>query len=137
MPIDYKKYAPNWQTEITPQIKKRANNCCEFCGVKNRQWIQRLKTDKLVYRYSRSAEDVILSTMPSFMLRIGGRTVRKTARLKKSCRWCGSDRGIITQTTNIHPARIDCANCHKFIKWLSKKDFERAIALKLVDEVSK
>ena len=35
MPIDYKKYPKNWKSEIRPSILKRANNCCEFCGVKN------------------------------------------------------------------------------------------------------
>jgi len=35
MPIDYKKYPPNWKTEIVPRIIKRANNCCEKCGLKN------------------------------------------------------------------------------------------------------
>lgn len=35
MPIDYKKYPPNWKTEIRPAILERANNCCEFCGVSN------------------------------------------------------------------------------------------------------
>ena len=35
MPIDYKKYPPNWKTEIRPAILQRANSCCEFCNVKN------------------------------------------------------------------------------------------------------
>jgi len=35
MPIDYKKYPPNWLTEIRPAILKRADNCCERCGVPN------------------------------------------------------------------------------------------------------
>jgi len=35
MPIDYKKYPPNWKTEIRPAILERANHCCEFCGVRN------------------------------------------------------------------------------------------------------
>lgn len=35
MPIDYKKYPPNWKTEIRPAILKRANNCCEECGIEN------------------------------------------------------------------------------------------------------
>lgn len=35
MPIDYKNYPENWKTEIRPAILERANNCCEFCGVKN------------------------------------------------------------------------------------------------------
>ena len=33
--IDYKKYPPNWKKEIRPRILKRANNKCEFCGIKN------------------------------------------------------------------------------------------------------
>lgn len=35
MPIDYKKYPPNWKTELRPAVLKRANNCCEECGVEN------------------------------------------------------------------------------------------------------
>ena len=35
MPINYKTYPKNWKSEIRPSILKRANNCCEFCGVKN------------------------------------------------------------------------------------------------------
>lgn len=32
MPIDYKRYPPNWKTEIRPAIMKRANNTCEADG---------------------------------------------------------------------------------------------------------
>lgn len=35
MPIDYKKYPPNWKTEIRPRILARAKNKCECCGVHN------------------------------------------------------------------------------------------------------
>lgn len=35
MPINYSKYPPKWKTEIRPAILKRAENCCEECGVKN------------------------------------------------------------------------------------------------------
>lgn len=35
MPIDYSKYPKNWKTEIRPRILKRANNCCEECGIEN------------------------------------------------------------------------------------------------------
>ena len=34
MPIDYKKYPPDWD-ETRKRILARANNCCEVCGVKN------------------------------------------------------------------------------------------------------
>jgi len=35
MPINYKNYAPNWKTEIRPQILERAGHRCEGCGVPN------------------------------------------------------------------------------------------------------
>ena len=34
MPIDKKDYPENWDREIRPRILKRANYCCENCGVK-------------------------------------------------------------------------------------------------------
>jgi len=34
MPIDYKRYPPNWK-ETRLRILDRANNKCEFCGLKN------------------------------------------------------------------------------------------------------
>lgn len=41
--IDYKKYPPNWKTEIVPRILKRANNKCEKCGLINKQDVWRGK----------------------------------------------------------------------------------------------
>ena len=41
MPIDYKQYPKDWKTRIRPAILKRANDCCEFCAVKNRDFILR------------------------------------------------------------------------------------------------
>jgi len=35
MPIDYKKYPPNWKSEIRPRILKRAKHHCELCGIRN------------------------------------------------------------------------------------------------------
>ena len=37
MPCNYKKYPPNWKTEIRPRILKRAGNCCEVshCNAEN------------------------------------------------------------------------------------------------------
>ena len=42
MPIDYKKYPPNWKSEIRPTILKRAENKCEFCGVENYSVVRRV-----------------------------------------------------------------------------------------------
>lgn len=35
MPINYKKYPPNWRTEIVPRIKARDGHKCQFCGIDN------------------------------------------------------------------------------------------------------
>ncbi len=47
MPCDYKKYPPNWKSEIVPRILERAGEvrdeqgyvvaeaCCEWCGAEN------------------------------------------------------------------------------------------------------
>jgi len=35
MPIDYKKYPPDWK-ERRERILKRAGNKCEFCGLQNK-----------------------------------------------------------------------------------------------------
>jgi len=41
MPIDYKKYHPEWKTRIRPDILIRANNCCEVCNVDNYNYVFR------------------------------------------------------------------------------------------------
>jgi hypothetical protein len=46
MPIDYKKYPPNWKTEIRPAVLKRAANKCEWCGFANGQIVYRCRIDK-------------------------------------------------------------------------------------------
>lgn len=56
MPIDYKKYHPDWKSKIVPAIKERADHKCEWCGAKNHTLIQRLKTDTSIYRYSNAGE---------------------------------------------------------------------------------
>lgn len=47
MPIDYKKYPPNWLKEIRPRIMQRANNTCECedCNFKHLEevWAVRYK----------------------------------------------------------------------------------------------
>jgi hypothetical protein len=38
MPCDYSKYPPNWKTEIRKRILERAENRCELCGAKNKDF---------------------------------------------------------------------------------------------------
>lgn len=42
MPIDYKKYAEDWQS-IRANILKRAGNKCEFCGLDNHMIVRSVK----------------------------------------------------------------------------------------------
>lgn len=49
MPCDYKKYPPNWKTEIRPRILERAADYCENCGVHNHDIIRRHKTNPAHY----------------------------------------------------------------------------------------
>jgi hypothetical protein len=51
MPIDYKKYPPNWKTEIRPAVLKRAENKCERCGFANGQTVFRARVDKKMEWY--------------------------------------------------------------------------------------
>lgn len=41
MPINYDSYPKNWFSEIRPAVLKRANDCCEECGLKNHIIIER------------------------------------------------------------------------------------------------
>lgn len=41
MPCDYKNYPKNWRSEIRPDILKRDENKCKFCGVENGRLIHR------------------------------------------------------------------------------------------------
>lgn len=39
MPVkDWSKYPPNWKKEIRPRILERAQNTCELCGAKNKDY---------------------------------------------------------------------------------------------------
>jgi len=52
MPIKDKSLYPlNWSSEIRPAILKRANNCCEVCGVENGRLICRNPNDKEKFEY--------------------------------------------------------------------------------------
>lgn len=50
MPIDYKRYPPNWKSEIRPRIMARANNTCEVegCSFKHLQLVYQGKKNNRV-----------------------------------------------------------------------------------------
>ncbi len=71
MPCDYSKYPPDWKA-IRARILKRANNCCEFCGLPNYSWIIRSSVDGARYLvlkpdsiYYLDDEPVRLSEIPA------------------------------------------------------------------------
>jgi protein-arginine kinase activator protein McsA len=43
MPIDYKKYPPNWRSEIVPRVLERAKHRCEKCGLENKTIVYSVK----------------------------------------------------------------------------------------------
>jgi len=45
MPIDYRKYPPDWG-DISKRIRERAGNVCEECGVPNGSHVLRAKGDR-------------------------------------------------------------------------------------------
>jgi 5-methylcytosine-specific restriction endonuclease McrA len=45
MPIDYRKYPPDWG-DISKRIRERAGNVCEECGVPNGSHVTRAKGDR-------------------------------------------------------------------------------------------
>jgi hypothetical protein len=54
-------------------------------------------------------------------------------KLSKPCS-CGSQHGLIFPSGNdTHAGRINCADCQKFLKWISKSEFDRATKLGLVN----
>jgi hypothetical protein len=46
-------------------------------------------------------------------------------KLRRPCP-CGSTKGLITPSGNMHPARLSCFECGRFLKWLNKSDADRA-----------
>lgn len=59
MPIDYKKYPPNWRSEIRPRIMKRANNTCEFdgCDFKHLEMVWSVKKNGKTLGWFRDFEE--------------------------------------------------------------------------------
>lgn len=43
MPIDYKRYPPNWSTDLVPLVLKRAGNKCECCELENKSTVFSIK----------------------------------------------------------------------------------------------
>ncbi|GAB4486716.1 MAG: hypothetical protein OHK0019_00860 [Saprospiraceae bacterium] len=60
MPCDYKKYPPNWKTEIRPRILERAGHACELCGAKNGSYGYRGKTGE--WWDSETIEEILETT---------------------------------------------------------------------------
>lgn len=46
MPIDYKKYAANFRTELRPAVLERASHKCENCGLENGTVVKKGKFQK-------------------------------------------------------------------------------------------
>ncbi len=62
MPIDYKKYPPNWLTEIRPRIMARAKNTCECddCDFKHLELVWAVKRNGRTQGWFRDFEQANL-----------------------------------------------------------------------------
>ena len=59
----------------------------------------------------------------------------KRCQLFKPCPSCGNDKGhIYPSGNNYHAGKIHCSQCDRFLKWISKREFDRAMAMKLVNQ---
>lgn len=67
MPIDYGKYPKNWK-QLRQRVLKRANHCCEHCGVPNYATIIRSSVDPEQYLLLR--DDGIYYTMEGLPVRM-------------------------------------------------------------------
>jgi len=75
MPIDYKRYPPNWKKEIVPRILNRAQNKCECCGLENGEIVWAPKWRGKVHGWFREY-DVAITYKRSFESRsIKGKTI--------------------------------------------------------------
>jgi len=59
MPIDYKKYPPNWKSEIRPRILERAKNECECCNAENYSTMLSYKENGKIFWVNQAFEDLI------------------------------------------------------------------------------
>lgn len=58
MPIDYKNYPDDWN-KIRKSVLRRANDHCEWCGVRNASEIQRHKKNSAIYRYPYAGDEYL------------------------------------------------------------------------------
>lgn len=47
-------------------------------------------------------------------------------KMKNPCKFCGSKEGIIRPSYTMHPARLDCADCGMYQRWLNKLETAHA-----------
>lgn len=71
-PINYRLYPKNWKSEIRPAILKRANNCCEECGVGNKSVYIIQDNERVFLKPSKEMAHFYLC--PDGMKRMVGRT---------------------------------------------------------------
>lgn len=41
MPVDWSKYPPDWE-QVRERVRLRSHDCCEFCGLPNGAWAERV-----------------------------------------------------------------------------------------------
>jgi len=94
MPVNQFKYHPEWKDRISPEVKRRANYHCQFCGVRDRALVTPMPDGTLFTHDDFSLKNtvqtgervcrVILTTAHLNHLVIDNRW----ENLKSLCQWC-------------------------------------------------
>jgi hypothetical protein len=109
MPMDRSKYPDNWE-QMGKEIREQAGDKCEFCGLKNKEWIVRSDIDPA--RYMIFDIDVCEYQTPD------GDPIRMSEIPEE---FCGPDVQVILtvahldqDTTNNAPENLKllCQRCH-------------------------
>jgi len=110
MPINYKEYPDNWKTEIRPAILKRANNCCEECGISNHSIIIRLPRNQ--WRYINSVEyDMIRSKIVNSLYSKKG-AIKKLGFTEIVLTIAHMDHDKLNHDVNLDRLKALCQKCH-------------------------
>jgi hypothetical protein len=110
MPINYSEYPDNWKTEIRPFVLKRANNCCEGCGVENYSIIKREKNG-LFRVICKEEHDMILSKVKYSGYTMSG-AIKKLGFTKIVLTIAHLDHDKFNKDVNLDRLRAWCQKCH-------------------------
>ena len=125
MPIDYKKYPPNWLTEIRPRILKRAGGRCEFpgCDFKEGEWVWAVKHHGRT-KWFRSLDEAM--KQPMTFERKNGKDVPNPKQVKVVLTIAHLDNDETNWDVKDDRLRAACQLCH--LRYDAAEKYRRAMS---------